>query len=43
LSDGAPIARSLVIGERLYALSYLGLQASRLDTLAPVAFVPFGP
>jgi hypothetical protein len=24
-------------------LSYLGLQASRLDTLAPVAFVPFGP
>jgi len=37
----APIARSLVIGDRLYTLSYLGLQASRLDTLAPVAFVAF--
>jgi uncharacterized secreted protein with C-terminal beta-propeller domain len=35
----APIARSLVIGGRLYTLSYLGLQASRLDTLAPEAFV----
>jgi uncharacterized secreted protein with C-terminal beta-propeller domain len=39
----APIARSLVIGDRVYTLSYLGLQASRLDTLAPVAFVAFGP
>jgi uncharacterized secreted protein with C-terminal beta-propeller domain len=37
----APIARSLVIGDRLYTLSALGLQASRLDTLAPVAFVGF--
>jgi uncharacterized secreted protein with C-terminal beta-propeller domain len=37
----APVARSLVVGDRLYTLSYLGLQASRLDTLAPVAFVPF--
>ena len=37
----APIARSLVIGGRLYTLSSLGLQASRLDTLAPVAFVAF--
>jgi hypothetical protein len=35
----APIARSLVIGARLYTLSFLGLQASRLDTLAPEAFV----
>ncbi|HMJ35117.1 MAG TPA: beta-propeller domain-containing protein [Baekduia sp.] len=41
--DRAPIARSLVVGDRLYTLSYLGLAASRLDTLAPVAFVPFGP
>jgi uncharacterized secreted protein with C-terminal beta-propeller domain len=37
----APVARSLVIGDRLYTLSALGLQASRLDTLAPVAFVTF--
>jgi Beta propeller domain len=41
--DVAPIARSLVVGDRLYTLSYLGLQASRLDTLAPVAFVAFTP
>jgi uncharacterized secreted protein with C-terminal beta-propeller domain len=37
----APIGRSLVIGDRLYTLSSLGLQASRIDTLAPVAFVAF--
>jgi len=41
--DPAPIARSAVIGDRLYTLSYLGLQAARLDTLAPVAFVAFNP
>jgi uncharacterized secreted protein with C-terminal beta-propeller domain len=44
-SDGAtytpPIARSLVIGDELYTLSYAGLQASRLDTLAPLAFAAF--
>jgi uncharacterized secreted protein with C-terminal beta-propeller domain len=36
-----PIARSLVIGDTLYTLSYAGLQASRLDTLAPLAFAAF--
>jgi uncharacterized secreted protein with C-terminal beta-propeller domain len=36
------VARSLVIGDRLYTLSWSGLQASRLDTLAPIAAVPFG-
>jgi uncharacterized secreted protein with C-terminal beta-propeller domain len=42
-SDGfaPPIGRSLVVGERLYTLSYAGLAANRLDTLAPVAFAPF--
>ncbi len=40
-SDAPPIARSLVIGDKLYTLSYAGLQANRLDTLAPLAFAPF--
>ncbi len=36
-----PIGRSLVVGDRLYTLSYAGLAASRLDTLAPLAFEAF--
>ncbi|MEA2190549.1 MAG: hypothetical protein QOI73_670 [Solirubrobacteraceae bacterium] len=36
-----PIARSLVIGDALYTLSYTGLAASRLDTLAPLGFAAF--
>jgi uncharacterized secreted protein with C-terminal beta-propeller domain len=39
--DVAPIGRSLVVGDRVYTLSWLGLAASRLDTLAPVAFLRF--
>jgi hypothetical protein len=40
--DVAPsIGRSIVIGDRLYTLSYAGLEASRLDTLAPLAFAAF--
>jgi hypothetical protein len=39
----APVSRSLVAGDRLYTLSYLGLQASRLDTLAPAGFAAFPP
>jgi uncharacterized secreted protein with C-terminal beta-propeller domain len=35
------ISRSLVVGDRLYTLSDAGLGASRLDTLAPVAFAAF--
>jgi hypothetical protein len=36
-----PIGGSLVIGDRLYTLSFAGLAASRLDTLAPLAFEAF--
>ncbi len=36
-----PVGRSLVIGDRLYTLSYAGLAASRLDTLQAVGFAPF--
>jgi uncharacterized secreted protein with C-terminal beta-propeller domain len=36
-----PIGRSLVIGDRLYTLSFAGLAASRLDNLAPLAFTAF--
>lgn len=37
----APIARSLVVGDKLYTLSYAGLEQSRLDTLAPLSFAAF--
>ena len=40
-SEAPPIARSLVVGDRLYTLSYSGLAAHRLDTLAPVGFAAF--
>jgi hypothetical protein len=36
-----PIVRSLVANDRLFTISYLGVQAGRLDTLAGTAFVPF--
>jgi uncharacterized secreted protein with C-terminal beta-propeller domain len=39
--DGVGVDRALVIGDRLYTLSTEGLQASRLDTLAPIALAPF--
>jgi uncharacterized secreted protein with C-terminal beta-propeller domain len=39
--DTPSIARSLVIDDKLYTLSYAGLQANRLDTLAPLAFAAF--
>jgi uncharacterized secreted protein with C-terminal beta-propeller domain len=37
----AGIERSLVAGGRLYTLSYLGLQSSSLDSLAPIGFMAF--
>jgi uncharacterized secreted protein with C-terminal beta-propeller domain len=39
--DDATIERSLVIGDKLYTLSWLGLVTSNLDNLAPVGFTAF--
>ena len=36
-----PIGRSLVVGDKLYTLSYSGLAANRLDTLTPLSFTAF--
>jgi uncharacterized secreted protein with C-terminal beta-propeller domain len=36
-----PIGRCLVIGDALYTLSYAGLAANRLATLAPLSFTAF--
>src|SRR3954452_25308867 len=40
-ADAVPIGRSVVVSDRVYTLSWSGLAANRLDTLAPVAFLPF--
>jgi hypothetical protein len=37
----ADIERALVVGDKLYTLSYLGLAAGRLDTLATTGFTAF--
>ena len=34
----APVERSLVIGDKLYSLSYLGLSTAGVDTLGPLGF-----
>jgi uncharacterized secreted protein with C-terminal beta-propeller domain len=39
---GVPVRRALVVGERLYTVSDAGVRASRLDSLADVAWAPFG-
>jgi hypothetical protein len=36
-----PIGRSLVIGQTLYTLSYAGLAANRVDSLASLSFTAF--
>ena len=38
-----PIGRSLVVGDKLYTLSYAGLAANRLDDLASLSFTAFAP
>jgi uncharacterized secreted protein with C-terminal beta-propeller domain len=39
--DNAATERTLVIGDKLYTLSWLGLSASNLDTLAPLSYTAF--
>jgi uncharacterized secreted protein with C-terminal beta-propeller domain len=39
--EDAPTERTLVIGDKLYTLSWLGLSVSNLDTLAPVDYMAF--
>ena len=41
--EGAVIRRAVVVGDRLFTVSDAGIRSSRLDTLADVAFAPFGP
>jgi hypothetical protein len=36
-----PIRRALVVGDRLFTVSDVGIRSSRLDTLGDVAFAPF--
>jgi hypothetical protein len=36
-----PIGRSLVVGDKLYTLSFAGLAANRLDDLTSLSFTPF--
>jgi uncharacterized secreted protein with C-terminal beta-propeller domain len=39
--ENAPVQRSLVIGDKLYTLSWLGLSSSSLDTLGQLGFTAF--
>jgi hypothetical protein len=39
--ENAPVERSLVIGDKLYSLSYLGLSTASVDTLGGLAFTAF--
>jgi uncharacterized secreted protein with C-terminal beta-propeller domain len=39
--DDATIERTLVIGDKLYSLSWLGLSATSVDTLGPLSFTAF--
>ncbi len=40
-SESATIERSLVIGDKLYTLSWLGLASSNLDNLGTVGYTAF--
>jgi hypothetical protein len=40
--NGVLIARTLVIGNTLYTVSYRGLGANRLSDLSAIGFTPFG-
>ncbi len=40
--DGAPLARTLVIGDTPYTVSYRGPGANGLSDLSAIGFTPFG-
>lgn len=40
-SGDAPVARALVVGDKVYTLAYDGLRGNALSDLAPLSFLPF--
>ena len=39
--ENAPVERSLVIGDKLYSLSYLGLSTASVDSLGILGWTAF--